>query len=94
MQIGKHLKNGQFKVVWSTPGPVRPMPWSRFTNPDKDCVQSKGGTITIAEGERGADYELMSKTDMASIAAGNASSYLLESRVDRLEKWMKSFKKR
>ncbi len=74
VQIGKHLKNGQFKVVWSTPGPVRPMPWSRFTDPDKDCVQSKGGTITIAEGERGADYQIMSDDDMARISSGGAAA--------------------
>jgi hypothetical protein len=98
VQIGKHLKNGQFKIVWSTPGPVRPMPWSRFTNPDKDCVQSKGGTITIAEGERGADYEIMSQDDMARIsgglAYGGSSGDSLESRVERLEKWMSSFESR
>jgi len=98
VQIGKHLKNGQFKIVWSTPGPVRPMPWSRFTNPDKDCVQSKGGTITIAEGERGADYEIMSQSDMArisgGIAYGGSSGDSLESRVERLEKWMSSFESR
>ena len=98
VQIGKHLKNGQFKVVWSTPGPVRPMPWSRFTNPDKDCVQSKGGTITVAAGERGADYQIMSKGDMARISGGisygSAPGGSLESRVERLEKWMKSFKSR
>ena len=93
VQIGKHLKNGQFKVVWSTPGPVRPMPWSRFTDPDKDCVQSKGGTITIAEGERGADYQIMSDDDMARISAGEpAPGPSIESRVERLEKWMNSFK--
>ncbi len=74
VQIGKHLKNGQFKVVWSTPGPVRAMPWSRFTDPDKDCVQSKGGTITIAEGERGADYEEMTPADMARISSGGAAA--------------------
>ena len=97
VQIGKHLKNGQFKVVWSTPGPVRPMPWSRFTNPDKDCVQSKGGTITVAAGERGADYQIMSKGDMARISGGIAEGTpreSLESRVERLEKWMNSFKSR
>ena len=98
VQIGKHLRNGKFKVVWSTPGPVRPMPWSRFTNPDKDCDQSKGGTITVTAAERGADYEIMSKSDMASISSGitygSASGGSLESRVDKLEKWMNSFKSR
>jgi hypothetical protein len=74
------------------------MPWSRFTNPDKDCVQAKGGTITIAAGERGADYEIMSEGDMArisgGIAYGSSPSGSLESRVERLEKWMNSFKSR
>ncbi len=70
------------------------MQWSRFTNPDKDCVQSKGGTITVTAGERGADYEIMSDSDMASIAGGGDSSSSLESRVERLEKWMNSFKSR
>ena len=59
VQIGQILKNGQFKIVWKTPGPVRPMPWSRFTNPDKDCAQSKGGTITIDPKTRGSDYEIL-----------------------------------
>jgi urea transport system substrate-binding protein len=98
VQIGKHLKNGQFKIVWSTPGPVRPKPWSRFTNPDKECVQSKGGTITIAAADRGADYEIMSDADIARIGAGiaygSAPGGSLESRVERLEKWMNSFESR
>lgn len=98
VQIGKHLENGQFKIVWSTPGPVRPMPWSRFTNPEKDCVQSKGGTVTIDPGERGSDYEIMSKSDAARISGGIAyagtPSESIESRVERLEKWMNSFKER
>ena len=68
VQIGQILKNGQFKVVWKTPGPVRPMPWSRFTNPDKDCAQSKGGTIAIDPKMRGSDYEILKVASVVSAA--------------------------
>ena len=69
----------------------------------------KVGTITIAAGERGSDYEIMSKSDMAVIQEnkpgetagigdkktnGDTSRGSLESRVERLEKWMESFKSR
>ncbi len=52
--------------------------------------------ITVAAGERGEDYEIMSASDMARISGGIAYAGTpqesLESRVERLEKWMNSFK--
>ncbi len=59
VQIGQIMRNGQFKIVWSTPGPVRPKPWSKFTHPDKDCDQAKGGTYSINPQLRGSDYEIL-----------------------------------
>ncbi len=116
VQIGKHMKNGQFKIVWSTPGPVKPKPWSRFTHPTYECDQPKGGTVTdLKPGQRGSDYEIMTVADqgrikdtgtmtgdvdasetLAAFAAkpAIAAEGSLESRVERLEKWMNSFKKR
>jgi urea transport system substrate-binding protein len=35
--IGEIKKDGQFKVVWKTPGLVAPEPWSEYTSPDKSC---------------------------------------------------------
>lgn len=42
--IGEIKKNGQFRIVNSTKGLVRPEPWSEYTSPDKDCdwVDHKG----------------------------------------------------
>lgn len=42
--IGEIKKNGQFRIVNSTKGLVRPEPWSKYTSPDKDCdwVDHKG----------------------------------------------------
>ncbi|MGR3179364.1 MAG: urea ABC transporter substrate-binding protein [Candidatus Anammoxibacter sp.] len=90
VQIGKHLKNGQFKIIWSTPGPVRPKPWSRFTHATKECDQDKGGTITIDATLRGSDYELMSKSDMKRIAMlGAGGQKSIEDRLSIIERALK-----
>ena len=86
VQIGQHLKNGQFKIIWSTPGPVRPMPWSRFTDPDKDCAQSQGGTHSVKLEDRGSDYEIMSQADKDKISMGITS---IEDRLLAIEKVLK-----
>ena len=100
VQIGQILKNGQFKVVWKTPGPVRPMPWSRFTNPDKDCAQSQGGTITIDPTTRGSDYEILKvagaakdkpKSTSGGESAVNKRLDSIEEKVQALENKLDSF---
>lgn len=35
--IGEILADGQFKIVWTTKGLIKPEPWSRYTNPDVSC---------------------------------------------------------
>lgn len=46
--IGEIKGNGQFKIVHSTKGLVRPNPWSEYTSPDKDCDHiNKGGTYQL-----------------------------------------------
>tara|TARA_A100001037_G_C15152035_1_gene639967 strand:- start:36 stop:1343 length:1308 start_codon:yes stop_codon:yes gene_type:complete len=42
--IGEIKRNGQFRVVNSTKGLVKPEPWSKYTSPDKGCdwVDHKG----------------------------------------------------
>ncbi len=35
--IAEIKKDGMFKVVWKTPGLVKPEPWSEYTSPDKGC---------------------------------------------------------
>lgn len=42
--IGEILKTGQFRIINSTKGLVRPDPWSKYTSPDKGCdwVNHKG----------------------------------------------------
>jgi urea transport system substrate-binding protein len=35
--IGEILADGQFEIIWESDGLVRPMPWSVYTSPDKDC---------------------------------------------------------
>ncbi len=42
--IGEILKTGQFRIVNSTKGLVKPEPWSEYTSPDKSCdwVDHKG----------------------------------------------------
>ncbi len=37
VMIGEIQKDGQFKIVWHTPGLVAPEPWSKYTDPDKGC---------------------------------------------------------
>jgi len=47
--IGEIKKDGQFKVVWKTPGLVAPEPWSVYTSPDKGCDHvDHEGTYTKA----------------------------------------------
>ncbi len=102
VQIGQIMKNGQFKIVWSTPGPVKPMPWSRFTHPDKDCLQSKGGTVTIDPKMRGSDYEILKVAGGArSVSAGSAGGKKESSdegaankRLDSLEERLDSIEQR
>ena len=95
VQIGQIRKDGQFKIVWKTPGPVRPMPWSRFTNPDKDCDQDKGGTYAIDPKLRGSDYEILSVKGKVKKAGegGSADERLdsIEQKLDSLEKQLNSF---
>lgn len=45
VHIGEIQKDGQFKIVWSTSGPVRPEPWDKVLYPKKDCDWSRGGTV-------------------------------------------------
>lgn len=46
--IGEILKNGMFDIVWSTPGLVKPEPWSMYTSPDKACDHvDHEGTYTV-----------------------------------------------
>ena len=35
--ISEILADGQFGIVWESDGLVRPMPWSEYTYPDRDC---------------------------------------------------------
>jgi len=35
--IGKIRADGQFDTIYKSPGLVRPLPWSEYTSPDKDC---------------------------------------------------------
>jgi urea transport system substrate-binding protein len=35
--VGEIRKDGQFKIVHSSKGLVKPEPWSEYTNPDKGC---------------------------------------------------------
>lgn len=35
--IGEILEDGQFGIVWESDGLVRPLPWSEYTYPDRDC---------------------------------------------------------
>jgi urea transport system substrate-binding protein len=44
--IGKILPDGQFQVVWKTPAPVRPEPWSDVTYPGRGCDWSGDGRGT------------------------------------------------
>lgn len=44
--IGRILANGQFDIVWQSPGLVDPLPWSEYTYPDRGCDWSKGGKGT------------------------------------------------
>lgn len=96
VQIGQIMKNGLFKIVWKTPGPVKPMPWSRFTHSDKDCMQSKGGTVTIDPNSRGSDYEILKVASVSrqgnpkmveesrATGGGNTTSERLDSIEERL----------
>ena len=42
--IGEVRKDGQFDIIHKSKGLVRALPWSKYTNPDKDCdwVDHKG----------------------------------------------------
>lgn len=45
--IGKIRADGQLDIIHQSPGLVRPLPWSQYTNPDKDCDHvNHGGTYT------------------------------------------------
>ncbi|HYM09647.1 MAG TPA: urea ABC transporter substrate-binding protein [Bryobacterales bacterium] len=45
VRIGKIRSDGQFDIVWSTPGPVRPEPWNKLLYPHRDCDWTRGGTV-------------------------------------------------
>jgi urea transport system substrate-binding protein len=48
VMIGEIKANGQFKIVYQTPGLVAPAPWSKYTSPDKDCDHvAHGGTYSV-----------------------------------------------
>ncbi|MBI1923400.1 urea ABC transporter substrate-binding protein [Candidatus Poribacteria bacterium] len=45
--IGKIRADGQFDTIYKSPGLVRPLPWSEYTSPDKDCDHvNHDGTYT------------------------------------------------
>jgi len=45
--IGKIRADGQFDTINKSPGLVRPLPWSEYTSPDKDCDHvNHDGTYT------------------------------------------------
>ncbi|HEV8327969.1 MAG TPA: urea ABC transporter substrate-binding protein [Nitrospiraceae bacterium] len=44
--IGRILANGQFEIIWQSPGLVDPLPWSEYTYPDRGCDWSNGGKGT------------------------------------------------
>lgn len=52
--IGRILANGQFEIIWSSPGLVDPLPWSEYTYPDRGCDWSHGGKGT---------YDMMGGSD-------------------------------
>jgi urea transport system substrate-binding protein len=45
VRIGQIRADGQFNVVYSTDGPVRPEPWNRLLFPNRDCDWTRGGTV-------------------------------------------------
>ncbi|WP_221409019.1 urea ABC transporter substrate-binding protein [Reichenbachiella versicolor] len=47
VKIGEIRADGQFDVIWETPGLVDPQPWSEYTSPNKSCDHvNHGGTYT------------------------------------------------
>jgi len=50
--IGEIRKDGQFDIVWNTPGLVKPEPWSLYTSPDKACDHvDHEGTYTVTSAQ-------------------------------------------
>jgi len=45
VRIGQIRSDGQFNVVFSTNGPVRPQPWNSLLYPNRDCNWDLGGTV-------------------------------------------------
>ncbi len=45
VRIGQIRADGQFSVVFSTNGPVRPQPWNSLLYPTRDCNWEIGGTV-------------------------------------------------
>ncbi|HZS51741.1 MAG TPA: urea ABC transporter substrate-binding protein [Bryobacterales bacterium] len=48
VRIGKIREDGQFDIVWSTDGPIRPEPWDKIQFPKRDCDWTRGGTVENA----------------------------------------------
>ena len=48
VHIGEIRKDGQFDIIWSTSGLVKPEPWSQYTSPNKACDHvDHEGTYTV-----------------------------------------------
>jgi urea transport system substrate-binding protein len=52
--IGKIRADGQFDIIYQSPGLVDPLPWSEFTYPERDCDWSHGGkgSYDVVGGEK------------------------------------------
>ncbi len=45
VRIGQIQSDGQFKILWSSEGPVQPEPWNRLLYPHRTCDWGRGGTV-------------------------------------------------
>jgi urea transport system substrate-binding protein len=52
--IGRILADGQFEIIWKSPGLVDAIPWSEYTYPERGCDWSKGGkgTYDVVGGDK------------------------------------------